>query len=159
MQIVLCLVCFPFFTIESLRWLKTVVMFSLGLSVLMGFVTWFRGPGYIERDPNVSMMELLQRFEVNELCYECQILAMPRSYHCNVCRRCVQRYDHHCPWLNSCIGTRNHRPFLIFVTCQFIYLISVLSQIIGFFVTYSRSTSNLDFYDVSGNLLNTCQDE
>ena len=88
-QIVLCLVCFPFFTIESLRWLKTATMVSLGLSVLMGFVTWFRGPGYIQRDPDVRMMELLERFEVNELCYECQILAMPRSYHCNVCRQCV----------------------------------------------------------------------
>ena len=104
------------------------------------------------------MLELLQRFEVNELCYECQIIALPRSYHCNVCRQCVQRYDHHCPWLNSCIGTRNHRPFIIFVTCQFTYLISVLAQIIGFFVTYSRSTSNLDFYDINGQLLNTCQD-
>ena len=59
MQIVLCLVCFPFFTIESLRWLKTVTMVSLGLIILMGFMTWLRGPGYIERDPDVSMMELL----------------------------------------------------------------------------------------------------
>ena len=114
-QIVLCLVCFPFFTVDSLRWLKTVTVVSLGVLILMGFITWCRGPGYIKREPNVSMLELLQRFEVNELCYECQIIALPRSYHCNVCRQCVQRYDHHCPWLNSCIGTRNHRSFLIFV--------------------------------------------
>lgn len=134
-------------------------MVSLGCLVLMGFITWASGPGYIERDPEFSMLELLQRFEVNELCYECQIVALPRSYHCNVCKQCVQRYDHHCPWLNSCIGTRNHRPFIIFVTLQFIYLVSVLIQIIGFFVTYGRVSSNLDFYDINGQLLNTCRSE
>ena len=33
---------------------------------------------------------------------------------------------------------------------------AVLIQIIGFFVTFSRSTTDLNFYDINGQLLNTC---
>ena len=46
---------------------------------------------------------------------------------------------------------------MIFISCQFVYLMAVLIQIIGFFVTYSRLTSNEEFYDNNGQLLNTCR--
>ena len=61
---------------------------------------------------------------------------MPRSYHCNVCQKCVERYDHHCPWINSCVGTKNHSWFFIFVSFQAVYVIVVLTQIIAFYVSY-----------------------
>ena len=63
---------------------------------------------------------------MHEICFECQIVMLPRSYHCNVCRRCVERYDHHCPWINSCVGMRNHSTFFIFVTGQTVYVLACL---------------------------------
>ena len=36
----------------------------------------------------------------------------PRTKHCHECRKCVQGFDHHCVYLQSCVGSANYRTFL-----------------------------------------------
>ena len=44
-----------------------------------------------------------------------KIFRPPRSSHCAKCQVCIERFDHHCPWLGVCIGKRNHKDFILYL--------------------------------------------
>ncbi|KAL7223756.1 hypothetical protein ACSBR1_025248 [Camellia fascicularis] len=44
-------------------------------------------------------------------CTYCNIVQPPRAKHCRDCDKCVLQFDHHCLWLGTCIGQRNHCRF------------------------------------------------
>lgn len=71
-------------------------------------------PGFIKNQ--VDFLKMLKVCESTELCPDCQTVRTARSRHCAVCHKCVERFDHHCPWVNNCIGLRNHNYFLIYTT-------------------------------------------
>ncbi|CAK8679877.1 palmitoyltransferase ZDHHC3-like [Clavelina lepadiformis] len=49
------------------------------------------------------------------VCQRCETYRPPRAHHCKVCRRCIRRMDHHCPWVNNCIGELNQKYFIQFL--------------------------------------------
>ena len=54
------------------------------------------------------------------ICKKCIQAKPPRTHHCSICSKCFLKMDHHCPWMNNCIGFYNHRYFVSF--CIFMWL-------------------------------------
>jgi len=48
-------------------------------------------------------------------CKWCSKYKPDRVHHCRICKSCVLRMDHHCPWIANCVGYRNHKYFLLLV--------------------------------------------
>ena len=86
-------------------------------------------PGYVAKQRNfIGLIERLleENIKVDYLCVYCENLRPESALHCNHCNRCVEKFDHHCIFVNNCLGYRNHKYFLLFLMFFSFYMVTVL---------------------------------
>ena len=70
-------------------------------------------------------------------CFQCYVVRPPRGHHCSFCKGCILKMDHHCPWVNNCVGQFTQKFFIQFCGYSFCGCCEVL--IIEFYYGYYKT--------------------
>ncbi|GMM36523.1 palmitoyltransferase [Saccharomycopsis crataegensis] len=82
----------------------------------------FVSPGHLKNGDDQNNSKYSRLFKPNNIiffqknqCLSCKVEKIARSKHCSVCDRCVMLHDHHCVWINNCVGYHNFKWFLTYL--------------------------------------------
>lgn len=117
-------------------------------------------PGYLDKNTERSQVErAIKRYDYDNLifspvgwCDTCNMRKPARSKHCSLCDKCCEKMDHHCVWVNSCIGLHNYKYFLLFLFLHSYICLYGLWVAFGIYLHLIDSDDlwNQTYYDASG---------
>lgn len=84
----------------------------------------------------------------NGRCHLCNIkTSSTRTKHCSVCNKCIEKFDHHCKYLNQCVGKQNYVPFLMCVVSAVAAVLVILTAALAQLVLFHTHPNWLNLWD------------
>ena len=122
------------------------------MAIISFFFVFCRNPGYTENIPLKQFYMLLdkaikQERNLDYFCFFCRNLWSSSTVHCMTCGKCVEGFDHHCSFVNNCVGFRNHGPFLTFLIVSAFYLFAQVNTILYTWVRKVNECNKPKIYD------------
>jgi palmitoyltransferase len=104
--------------------------------ILLHVYLHYSNPGYLVNKNSNS-----EHSSSTNYCAKCQIDKKDNSKisHCPICSSCIYSRDHHCFWLDNCIGYLNHKIFFIYLILIFTFFLYSQYIIITFFSTLNQN--------------------
>lgn len=69
-------------------------------------------------------------------CDRCKCIKPDRTHHCSICQECVLKMDHHCPWVNNCVGYSNYKFFILFLFYAVLYNTYICATSLEYFIKF-----------------------
>lgn len=103
------------------------------LFLTLVFVFWFKASVIDPSDPRIyGKKNVFDSTHVMNYCKICKSMVLQDSKHCAKCDKCVEAFDHHCDWLNNCVGRRNYTMF--FLVTLFMTLAVLMKFCVGVYL-------------------------
>ncbi|CRK92305.1 CLUMA_CG005860, isoform A [Clunio marinus] len=91
----------------------------------------------------------------NGRCHLCNIkTTSTRTKHCSVCNKCIEKFDHHCKYLNQCVGKQNYVPFLMCVVSAVAAVLVILTAALAQLFLFYINPSWLNLWDKTTSFMN-----
>jgi hypothetical protein len=113
-------------------------------------------PGYVEQ--TLDMIEMLKigndkNIDLENFCFYCKVIKSIKTFHCMICGKCVEKFDHHCVYINNCLGYRNHKYFILLIVFLILYVISATFTRIFDFMTIDMTLYRNNLTDLKEFIL------
>jgi palmitoyltransferase len=110
------------------------------------FAVHQKDPGYLSRSRGQNTVKLINESHPDNICTYCEILKTMTVFHCHHCDKCVEGYDHHCPWIRNCVGQKNYSTFFFFLTASWMdYLYTSVLGLLDFFQLLQKKRRFFDY--------------
>lgn len=148
------MVLIPLITYDSTTFIITTITIWLLLFIIHIIIAIFCSYEKMESEFVLHQKKGDFTIDVNKealFCDYCLCFVVEGTKHCRRCDICVEKFDHHCKWINNCVGGKNYRKFVFMIVLALGFILWEFGLNLYYFV---KILQNLDDdwqrYDIYG---------